>query len=144
MFQIELIDRVDDIYRNTSWGEGFSGYGVQIDQVSMLCSASCLCLNSDAVIFNVTPRSCHQIIIKKYPTPVDPGKTHFNMKGSPVEGRDVWDVKKLLEVTTRKLTLTRHRVTVSIFRFRETGLRFRSEHWIFVKTTFNLKRNSLV
>uniref|UniRef100_A0AAX7UMG3 ADAM metallopeptidase domain 17 n=1 Tax=Astatotilapia calliptera TaxID=8154 RepID=A0AAX7UMG3_ASTCA len=68
-YLIELIDRVDDIYRNTSWGEGFSGYGVQIDQ----------------------------IIIKKYPTPVDPGKTHFNMKGSPVEGRDVWDVKKLLE-----------------------------------------------
>ncbi|XP_006793503.1 disintegrin and metalloproteinase domain-containing protein 17 isoform X1 [Neolamprologus brichardi] len=68
-YLIELIDRVDDIYRNTSWGDGFSGYGVQIDQ----------------------------IIIKKYPTPVDPGKTHFNMKGSPVEGRDVWDVKKLLE-----------------------------------------------
>uniref|UniRef100_A0A3Q4GRX2 ADAM metallopeptidase domain 17b n=1 Tax=Neolamprologus brichardi TaxID=32507 RepID=A0A3Q4GRX2_NEOBR len=78
-YLIELIDRVDDIYRNTSWGDGFSGYGVQIDQ----------------------------IIIKKYPTPVDPGKTHFNMKGSPVEGRDVWDVKKLLEeadlVTTHEL-----------------------------------------
>uniref|UniRef100_A0A668SMK4 ADAM metallopeptidase domain 17b n=1 Tax=Oreochromis aureus TaxID=47969 RepID=A0A668SMK4_OREAU len=68
-YLIELIDRVDDIYRNTSWGEGFSGYGVQIQQ----------------------------IIIEKDPTPVDPGKTHFNMKGSPVEGRDVWDVKKLLE-----------------------------------------------
>lgn len=100
MFQIELIDRVDDIYRNTSWGEGFSGYGVQIQQVSMLCSASCLCLCCPTVIFNVKPRSCHQIIIEKDPTPVDPGKTHFNMKGSPVEGRDVWDVKKLLEVTT--------------------------------------------
>lgn len=98
MFQIELIDRVDDIYRNTSWGEGFSGYGVQIQQVSMLCSASCLCCPT--VIFNVKLRSCHQIIIEKDPTPVDPGKTHFNMKGSPVEGRDVWDVKKLLEVTT--------------------------------------------
>ncbi|XP_063352406.1 disintegrin and metalloproteinase domain-containing protein 17 [Pelmatolapia mariae] len=68
-YLIELIDRVDDIYRNTSWGEGFNGYGVQIQQ----------------------------IIIEKYPTPVEPGKTHFNMKGSPVEGRDVWDVKKLLE-----------------------------------------------
>uniref|UniRef100_A0A669BDF6 ADAM metallopeptidase domain 17 n=1 Tax=Oreochromis niloticus TaxID=8128 RepID=A0A669BDF6_ORENI len=78
-YLIELIDRVDDIYRNTSWGEGFSGYGVQIQQ----------------------------IIIEKDPTPVDPGKTHFNMKGSPVEGRDVWDVKKLLEeadlVTTHEL-----------------------------------------
>lgn len=40
----------------------------------------------------------HQIIIEKRPTPVDPGKRHFNMRGSPVEGRDVWDVKKLLEV----------------------------------------------
>lgn len=32
-FQIELIDRVDDIYRNTSWDDEFSGYGVQIQQV---------------------------------------------------------------------------------------------------------------
>lgn len=32
-FQIELIDRVDDIYRNTSWGDDFVGYGVQIQQV---------------------------------------------------------------------------------------------------------------
>ncbi|KAM9354621.1 disintegrin and metalloproteinase domain-containing protein 17 [Pholidichthys leucotaenia] len=68
-YLIELIDRVDDIYRNTSWDEEFSGYGVQIQQ----------------------------IIVEKNPTPVTPGKTHFNMKGSPVEGRDVWDVKKLLE-----------------------------------------------
>ncbi|XP_041831406.1 disintegrin and metalloproteinase domain-containing protein 17 [Melanotaenia boesemani] len=68
-YLIELIDRVDDIYRNTSWDEEFSGYGVQIQQ----------------------------IIIEKGPTPVDPGRSHFNMRGSPVEGRDVWDVKKLLE-----------------------------------------------
>lgn len=68
-YLIELIDRVDDIYRNTSWDEDFSGYGVQIQQ----------------------------IIIEKNPTSVEPGKTHFNMKGSPVEGRDVWDVKRLLE-----------------------------------------------
>lgn len=33
VFQIELIDRVDDIYRNTSWDEQFKGYGVQIQQV---------------------------------------------------------------------------------------------------------------
>lgn len=33
MFQIELIDRVDDIYRNTSWDDDFTGYGVQIQQV---------------------------------------------------------------------------------------------------------------
>lgn len=43
-----------------------------------------------------------QIIIEKSPTPVTPGKRHFNMRGSPVEDRDVWDVKKLLEVTLQK------------------------------------------
>ncbi|XP_037101457.1 disintegrin and metalloproteinase domain-containing protein 17-like isoform X2 [Syngnathus acus] len=68
-YLIELMDRVDDIYRNTSWDEDFSGYGVQIQQ----------------------------IIIEKTPTPVAPGAIHFNMAGSPVAGRDVWDVKKLLE-----------------------------------------------
>ncbi|XP_038583522.1 disintegrin and metalloproteinase domain-containing protein 17 [Micropterus salmoides] len=68
-YLIELIDRVDDIYRNTSWDDEFSGYGVQIQQ----------------------------IIIEKSPTPVASGRNHFNMEGSPVEGRDVWDVKKLLE-----------------------------------------------
>ncbi|KAG7214997.1 hypothetical protein INR49_022905 [Caranx melampygus] len=69
-FQIELIDRVDDIYRNTSWDDEFIGYGVQIQQ----------------------------IIIEKSPTPVAPGKSHFNMEGSPERGREgVWDVKKLLE-----------------------------------------------
>lgn len=31
--QIELIDRVDDIYRNTTWDDEFKGYGVQIQQV---------------------------------------------------------------------------------------------------------------
>ncbi|XP_072298090.1 disintegrin and metalloproteinase domain-containing protein 17-like [Eucyclogobius newberryi] len=68
-YLIELIDRVDDIYRNTSWDKEFSGYGVQIQQ----------------------------IIIEKSPTPVSPGQSHFNMKGSPVRDRDVWDVKRLLE-----------------------------------------------
>lgn len=68
-YLIELIDRVDDIYRNTSWDEEFTGYGVQIQQ----------------------------IIIEKVPTEVEPGKSHYNMKGSPAEDRDVWDVKKLLE-----------------------------------------------
>ncbi|XP_028296268.1 disintegrin and metalloproteinase domain-containing protein 17-like [Gouania willdenowi] len=68
-YLIELIDRVDDIYRNTSWDQEFSGYGVQIQQ----------------------------IIIEKRPTPVEPGHAHFNMEGSPVIGRDVWDVRKLLE-----------------------------------------------
>ncbi|KAG7214993.1 hypothetical protein INR49_022909 [Caranx melampygus] len=38
------------------------------------------------------------IIIEKSPTPVAPGKSHFNMEGSPERGREgVWDVKKLLE-----------------------------------------------
>uniref|UniRef100_A0A8D3DDX9 ADAM metallopeptidase domain 17 n=1 Tax=Scophthalmus maximus TaxID=52904 RepID=A0A8D3DDX9_SCOMX len=78
-YLIELIDRVDDIYRNTSWDDEFKGYGVQIQQ----------------------------IIIETTPTSVAPGKSHFNMRGSPAEGRDVWDVKKLLEeadlVTTHEL-----------------------------------------
>ncbi|TTF11771.1 Disintegrin and metalloproteinase domain-containing protein 17 [Bagarius yarrelli] len=68
-YLIELIDRVDDIYRNTSWDEEFKGYGVQIQQ----------------------------IIINKSPTKVEPGQTHYNMKGSPVKNKDVWDVKTLLE-----------------------------------------------
>ncbi|KAJ8270980.1 hypothetical protein GJAV_G00121420 [Gymnothorax javanicus] len=68
-YLIELIDRVDDIYRNTSWDNEFKGYGVQIQQ----------------------------IIIKKDPTPVGPNGVHFNMEGSPVRSKDVWDVKKLLE-----------------------------------------------
>uniref|UniRef100_A0A673C5S1 Disintegrin and metalloproteinase domain-containing protein 17-like n=1 Tax=Sphaeramia orbicularis TaxID=375764 RepID=A0A673C5S1_9TELE len=32
-YLIELIDRVDDIYRNTTWDDEFKGYGVQIHQV---------------------------------------------------------------------------------------------------------------
>uniref|UniRef100_H0WGN1 Disintegrin and metalloproteinase domain-containing protein 17 n=1 Tax=Otolemur garnettii TaxID=30611 RepID=H0WGN1_OTOGA len=37
--QIELIDRVDDIYRNTSWDNaGFKGYGIQIEQIHILKS----------------------------------------------------------------------------------------------------------
>uniref|UniRef100_A0A3B4CJR4 ADAM metallopeptidase domain 17a n=1 Tax=Pygocentrus nattereri TaxID=42514 RepID=A0A3B4CJR4_PYGNA len=68
-YLIELIDRVDDIYRNTSWDDEYKGYGVQI----------------------------HQIIINKQPTPVSEGQYHYNMKGSPRQKGDVWDVKKLLE-----------------------------------------------
>ncbi|XP_012679367.2 disintegrin and metalloproteinase domain-containing protein 17 [Clupea harengus] len=74
-YLIELIDRVDDIYRNTSWDEEFKGYGVQI----------------------------HQIIINNKPTPVAAGELHFNMEGSPVKGKDVWDVKKLLEQFSRDI-----------------------------------------
>uniref|UniRef100_A0AAY4C0T7 ADAM metallopeptidase domain 17b n=1 Tax=Denticeps clupeoides TaxID=299321 RepID=A0AAY4C0T7_9TELE len=66
---IELIDRVDDIYRNTSWDNEFKGYGVQIQQ----------------------------IIINKEPTLVPAGKAHYNMLGSPDKSKDVWDVKRLLE-----------------------------------------------
>lgn len=68
-YLIELIDRVDDIYRNTSWDDEFKGYGVQI----------------------------HQIIINKYPTKVSPEQFHYNMEGSPRKDNQVWDVKKLLE-----------------------------------------------
>ncbi|XP_040916424.1 disintegrin and metalloproteinase domain-containing protein 17a [Toxotes jaculatrix] len=72
-YLIELIDRVDDIYRNTTWDDEFKGYGVQI----------------------------HQIIINKEPTNPPTGHTgtwvHYNMENSPVRGKEVWDVKKLLE-----------------------------------------------
>lgn len=73
-YLIELIDRVDDIYRNTTWDEEFKGYGVQI----------------------------HQIIINKEPTKPPPGHNdprwvNYNMENSPVAGKEVWDVKKLLE-----------------------------------------------
>lgn len=39
-----------------------------------------------------------QIIVNRAPTQVDSGGAHFNMKGTPVKNKDVWDVKKLLEV----------------------------------------------
>ncbi|XP_049319607.1 disintegrin and metalloproteinase domain-containing protein 17a isoform X1 [Astyanax mexicanus] len=73
-YLIELIDRVDDIYRNTSWDDEYKGYGVQI----------------------------HQIIINKFPTEVSAGQIHYNMEGSPrpssqQKDEQVWDVKKLLE-----------------------------------------------
>ncbi|TDG98885.1 hypothetical protein EPR50_G00204980 [Perca flavescens] len=73
-YLIELIDRVDDIYRNTTWDDEFKGYGVQI----------------------------HQIIINKEPTKPPPGQAgtgwvHYNMENSPVSGKAVWDVKRLLE-----------------------------------------------
>ncbi|KAK5857447.1 hypothetical protein PBY51_010695 [Eleginops maclovinus] len=72
-YLIELIDRVDDIYRNTTWDDEFIGYGVQI----------------------------HQIIINKEPTkpPLvhSPNWLHYNMKDSPGKGKEVWDVKRLLE-----------------------------------------------
>ncbi|XP_061551801.1 disintegrin and metalloproteinase domain-containing protein 17a isoform X2 [Phycodurus eques] len=73
-YLIELIDRVDDIYRNTTWGDDLKGYGVQI----------------------------HQMIIHKEATKPPPGRAgtgwvHYNMENSPVRGKMVWDVKKLLE-----------------------------------------------
>uniref|UniRef100_A0A8C3ABG0 ADAM metallopeptidase domain 17a n=1 Tax=Cyclopterus lumpus TaxID=8103 RepID=A0A8C3ABG0_CYCLU len=83
-YLIELIDRVDDMYRNTTWDDEFKGYGVQI----------------------------HQIIINKEPTKAPRGHAgtdwiHYNMENSPVRGKEVWDVKRLLEeadlVTTHEL-----------------------------------------
>ncbi|XP_056914189.1 disintegrin and metalloproteinase domain-containing protein 17a isoform X2 [Takifugu flavidus] len=71
-YLIELIDRVDDIYRNTTWDDEFTGYGVQINQ----------------------------IIINKDPTEAPSGRSgwvHYNMENSPVPGKEVWDVKRLLE-----------------------------------------------
>uniref|UniRef100_A0A8C4I3P0 ADAM metallopeptidase domain 17 n=1 Tax=Dicentrarchus labrax TaxID=13489 RepID=A0A8C4I3P0_DICLA len=69
-YLIELIDRVDDIYRNTTWDDEFKGYGVQIHQV----------------VFCVPP-----------PGVSGPRWVHYNMENSPVSGKLVWDVKKLLE-----------------------------------------------
>ncbi|KAM4692938.1 disintegrin and metalloproteinase domain-containing protein 17 [Discoglossus pictus] len=68
-YLIELIDRVDDIYRNTSWDSQWKGYGVQIEQ----------------------------IIVHKEPEK-DSTKKHYNMaKSFPNENKDAWDVKQLLE-----------------------------------------------
>jgi len=44
-----------------------------------------------------------QIIINKTPTKVSLGGAHFNMKGTPVKNKHVWDVKKLLEVSELEL-----------------------------------------
>ncbi|XP_075717232.1 disintegrin and metalloproteinase domain-containing protein 17 [Rhinoderma darwinii] len=69
-YLIELIDRVDDIYRNTSWDSQWKGYGVQIEQ----------------------------IIVHKEPENVNHSKLHYNMaKNYPDENKDAWDVKQLLE-----------------------------------------------
>ncbi|XP_040283421.1 disintegrin and metalloproteinase domain-containing protein 17 [Bufo bufo] len=69
-YLIELIDRVDDIYRNTSWDSQWKGYGVQIEQ----------------------------IIVHKEPENVTGSTLHYNMaKNHPNENKDAWDVKLLLE-----------------------------------------------
>uniref|UniRef100_A0A672ICY9 Disintegrin and metalloproteinase domain-containing protein 17-like n=1 Tax=Salarias fasciatus TaxID=181472 RepID=A0A672ICY9_SALFA len=68
-FSIELIDRVDDMYRNTTWDDEFKGYGVQI----------------------------HQEPTKPPPGHAAAGWVHYNMENSPVRGKEVWDVKRLLE-----------------------------------------------
>ncbi|KAL0969340.1 hypothetical protein UPYG_G00225780 [Umbra pygmaea] len=72
-YLIELIDRVDDMFRNTTWDDEFTGYGVQIQQI----------------IINKEPTSAPREGVN--------GWSHYNMKGSPVQGKEVWDVKKLLE-----------------------------------------------
>ena len=46
--QIELIDRVDDIYRTTNWNADFKGYGVQINQV---CSVRLRIIQCNLFIF---------------------------------------------------------------------------------------------
>uniref|UniRef100_A0A670J0M4 ADAM metallopeptidase domain 17 n=1 Tax=Podarcis muralis TaxID=64176 RepID=A0A670J0M4_PODMU len=71
-YLIELIDRVDDIYRNTSWDNAdFKDYGIQIDQ----------------------------IIVHNESQPVRSGERHYNMAKSPLDDReDAWDVKELLEM----------------------------------------------
>ncbi|XP_070589067.1 disintegrin and metalloproteinase domain-containing protein 17 [Erythrolamprus reginae] len=68
-YLIELIDRVDDIYRNTSWDNAqFKGYGIQIEQI----------------IVHSEPENSKQ--------------KHYNMaKSQPDEEKDAWEVKQLLE-----------------------------------------------
>ncbi|XP_075057555.1 disintegrin and metalloproteinase domain-containing protein 17 [Mixophyes fleayi] len=69
-YLIELIDRVDDIYRNTTWDPQWKGYGIQIEQ----------------------------IIVHKEPENVTNLKPHYNMaKSYPNENKDAWEVKQLLE-----------------------------------------------
>uniref|UniRef100_A0A0K8RYD1 Disintegrin and metalloproteinase domain-containing protein 17 n=1 Tax=Crotalus horridus TaxID=35024 RepID=A0A0K8RYD1_CROHD len=70
-YLIELIDRVDDIYRNTSWDNAhFKGYGIQIEQ----------------------------IIVHSEPENVSLKQKHYNMaKSQPDEEKDAWEVKQLLE-----------------------------------------------
>ncbi|XP_077344890.1 disintegrin and metalloproteinase domain-containing protein 17 isoform X2 [Lithobates pipiens] len=69
-YLIELIDRVDDIYRNTSWDAQWKGYGVQIEQ----------------------------IIVHKEPENVSNSRIHYNMaRNHPYQNKDAWDVKQLLE-----------------------------------------------
>lgn len=53
--------------------------------------------------FNNCVCNYSQIIINKEPTKPPPGQAlngwvHYNMENSPVKGKEVWDVKKLLEV----------------------------------------------
>ncbi|XP_077394650.1 disintegrin and metalloproteinase domain-containing protein 17-like isoform X2 [Festucalex cinctus] len=72
-YLIELIDRIDDIFRNTAWDHKFKGYGVQIQE----------------------------IIIHKEPTKPPPRGaltdwTHYNMENSPVQGEEVWNIDKLI------------------------------------------------
>ncbi|ETE70641.1 Disintegrin and metalloproteinase domain-containing protein 17, partial [Ophiophagus hannah] len=71
-YLIELIDRVDDIYRNTSWDNAhFSGYGIQIEQI---------------------------IVHSEPEDSLLPKQKHYNMaKSQPDEEKDAWEVKQLLE-----------------------------------------------
>lgn len=53
---------------------------------------------------------CSQIIINKEPTKPPTGHAgwvHYNMKNSPVFGKEVWDVKRLLEVGNRERRIDR-------------------------------------
>nr|XP_032825817.1 disintegrin and metalloproteinase domain-containing protein 17 [Petromyzon marinus] len=69
-YLIELIDRVDDIYRITTWdNNNYRGYGLQIDQ----------------------------IIVHQKPTAVSSSKRHYNMNGTSPPGAAAWNVKALLE-----------------------------------------------
>lgn len=72
--QIELIDRVDDIYRNTSWDNaGFKGYGIQIEQVfikagglyysAKLCNVNVAYIQTPKLTFDFNHKYCQIPVI---------------------------------------------------------------------------------
>uniref|UniRef100_UPI00358E7316 disintegrin and metalloproteinase domain-containing protein 17-like isoform X2 n=1 Tax=Myxine glutinosa TaxID=7769 RepID=UPI00358E7316 len=69
-YLIGLIDRVDIIYKESNWNNKLDkDYGLQIDE----------------------------ILVHNAPTTVEQGKLHYNMNGTEMPNKQVWDVKRLLE-----------------------------------------------
>lgn len=74
------------------------------DCTNALNNSVLLCNHNDDELFKDAVFGS-QIIINKEPTKPPNGKigwVHYNMENSSVAGREVWDVKKLLEVGNRQ------------------------------------------